>query len=751
MRPDDTTRVGRATEDCGELELLYRTAPIGLGLVDCGLRYVHVNDQLAAMNGMPAEEHIGRTLHEVIPDIAALVEPIYRKVIETGEPIVDFELEGTSATEPGVVKCWSASYYPYTFADGTVAGVRTVIQDITARKQAERALRESERELRRMADTLPSMIAYIDRDGRYQFNNAAYEEFFNIPPNTLKGRHVKDVIGEELFEGARQGIETVLAGQKAVFEEEMDIPGRGQRRFQVNLIPHRDEEGKIPGYYVLAQDVTESVQVQEALQRSETRLRLLVETTEVIPWEAAAGTFDFTYVGPQGAEALGYPIEDWYRPGFWEEHIHPDDRDRSFEYCRHAMETRDSYEFEYRMIRKDGTLIWLHDLVTVDRKDGKPVALRGFLIDITARKRAEEISLDRLRFEELISGISAAILTRPTAEVGAAIEDGLQKLTEFFGVDFAALGEFSKDRTKLQAVHSYSVDGPVLMPITLYDSMPWVSEKLRRGEIVMTSRLADLPPEAAVDRQFAEKMGHRATLILPLLINDKPVGGLGLASFHDEMQWPEALIPRLRLVGEIFANGLDRKRQRMEIEELKAKLEREVMYLREEIMVQGHHDEIIGKSDAIQAVLAQVEQVAGTDSSVLIQGETGTGKELIAHAIHNLSGRKDRAMVNVNCAGLPPTLIESELFGRERGAYTGADSRAPGSRWPTTPPSSSTRSPSCRSSFRRSSCACSRTASSSGSAARRQCASTCAWSPRPTATSTRRSPAASSARTCSIG
>jgi len=97
--------------------------------------------------------------------------------------------------------------------------------------------------------------------------------------------------------------------------------------------------------------------------------------------------------------------------------------------------------------------------------------------------------------------------------------------------------------------------------------------------------------------------------------------------------------------------------------------------LREEMDVRYSHEEIVGQSTAIKMVLAQVEQVANTHSTVLITGETGTGKELLARAIHNLSGRKKRAMVKVNCAALPPTLIESELFGREKGAYTGASTR----------------------------------------------------------------------------
>jgi formate hydrogenlyase transcriptional activator len=115
-----------------------------------------------------------------------------------------------------------------------------------------------------------------------------------------------------------------------------------------------------------------------------------------------------------------------------------------------------------------------------------------------------------------------------------------------------------------------------------------------------------------------------------------------------------------------------------EIEKLKERLEMENACLREEILLEHDHHEILGQSKAIRRVLKQAEQVGPTDTTVLILGETGTGKELMARTIHELSCRKDRPMVKVNCAALPTSLVESELFGREKGAYTGALTREVG-------------------------------------------------------------------------
>jgi transcriptional regulator with GAF, ATPase, and Fis domain len=196
------------------------------------------------------------------------------------------------------------------------------------------------------------------------------------------------------------------------------------------------------------------------------------------------------------------------------------------------------------------------------------------------------------------------------------------------------------------------------------------------------SRPEELPETASVEREYMSSSGMKSVLAVPLLTSGKLVGCLAMSSFHEHQTWDSILISRVRQAGDVFANCLARKRTEedlhqafAEIQQLKDRVEQENIYLREEISLAHTHSRVIGESVSIRDVLKKVEQVAPTDSVVLIMGETGTGKELIARTIHDLSGRRDRSMVKVNCAALPATLFESELFGREKGAYTGALSR----------------------------------------------------------------------------
>jgi transcriptional regulator with GAF, ATPase, and Fis domain len=202
----------------------------------------------------------------------------------------------------------------------------------------------------------------------------------------------------------------------------------------------------------------------------------------------------------------------------------------------------------------------------------------------------------------------------------------------------------------------------------------------QRGEMFHISDVDQLPDEQWREKKYCKDLGGiKSVLFIPLQVGGINCGIISFVSYRVKRSWPDLLIQRLRLLSDIIENALERKRADekiqqalAKIEELKNRLEAENLYLRDQIELEQKHDEIVGQSAAIRKVLLRVETVAATDSTVLLLGETGTGKELLARALHNLSGRKSRTMIKVNCAALPASLIEMELFGREKGAYTGA-------------------------------------------------------------------------------
>ena len=170
---------------------------------------------------------------------------------------------------------------------------------------------------------------------------------------------------------------------------------------------------------------------EQALQASEERFRHLVETTRMIAWEADVATSRFTYVGPWAVEALGYRLIDWFKDGFWAEHIHPLDRETTTKTYAEKMRQQDDFELEYRMVRADGRTVWFHDLVHVVRGSKGPETIKGFLIDITKRKQVEEAlraSEERLR------------LALRASEVGTFEVDLASGATHWNDVEFELLG-----------------------------------------------------------------------------------------------------------------------------------------------------------------------------------------------------------------------------------------------------------------------------------------------------------------------
>jgi formate hydrogenlyase transcriptional activator len=289
---------------------------------------------------------------------------------------------------------------------------------------------------------------------------------------------------------------------------------------------------------------------------------------------------------------------------------------------------------------------------------------------------------ERLRFEMLLADLSAQFVNVPADQVDAAIEDAQRRVCELLGLDLSALWQWSADAPGvLTPTHYYSAQ-EVSQPLERMneEQFPWCRQQMLAGRIVIFSSLEELPAEAACDRESCRQFGVKSNLTIPLSVGGGPIIGIwGLNTLRAERDWPEEMVRRLQLIGGVFANALARKRMDSElhqsleeVRQLRDQLHIENVYLREQLRRDDGQECIVGDSEPIRRMLSRAKQVAPADSAVLITGETGTGKELLAQAIHDMSHRSARAMVNVNCAALPAPLIESELFGREKGAYTGA-------------------------------------------------------------------------------
>lgn len=291
----------------------------------------------------------------------------------------------------------------------------------------------------------------------------------------------------------------------------------------------------------------------------------------------------------------------------------------------------------------------------------------------------------RLRFETLIADLSSKFINLPAADLDREIEDAQRRVCQCLGLDLSSLWQWSAGSPGFLALtHLYRAlaGPPTPEPMDAREHFPWFLQQLLAGKATAVSSLEELPPEAARDREVCRHFGIKSALTIPLSAGGGPlIGILSFNAIKAERLWPEVFVKRLQLIAQIFANALMRKRSDEAIraalaenEQLRERLERENVYLREQITLKHHHGRIVGTSHALRKVLSEAERVAATDTPVLLLGETGTGKELLAQTIHELSTRKNRPMVIVNCASLPATLIESELFGREAGAYTGAAS-----------------------------------------------------------------------------
>jgi formate hydrogenlyase transcriptional activator len=283
--------------------------------------------------------------------------------------------------------------------------------------------------------------------------------------------------------------------------------------------------------------------------------------------------------------------------------------------------------------------------------------------------------VNRIEFEELLSDVSARLIAVDPEHVSQTIQSAIDQVRTFFRADRSGLLAVSDNHEIMHVAYASYSDGTrqVSGDINLSQLYPWCHRRVVVDrEVLCISRRDELPAEAKVDRSSFEAMGTKSLLVLPISVAHSRLHLILISTVREQRNWPEQYVPRLRLLGEMLINTIERTQALDRLQHQREKLHSENDYLRQEVRQKLGKQTIIGRGHAIRHTLAMAEQVASTDSTVLLLGETGSGKGRLASYIHECSPRRDRTMITVNCSAIPASLLESELFGREKGAYTGA-------------------------------------------------------------------------------
>lgn len=265
----DAARASEAA-NAAQLDALYSGAPLGLALLDKDLRFVRLNDALAAMNGFPAQAHIGKSAWDLVPDLRASAEPLLRRVMETGEPLRDVMVQGRTAATGDEVRQWCEQFYPLHDRDGRVTGIGIIAEDVTAREQQVKERAEREDELRRVLDQLFAFVGVLRPDGCVTYANRT--------PLEAAGLLLADVAGRPFWQTAwwshdidvqdrlRDAVMHAAAGEIVRYDVPVRL-GDALVTIDFQLAPLRDHAGIITGLIPSGVVIEERVQAEAALRQ----------------------------------------------------------------------------------------------------------------------------------------------------------------------------------------------------------------------------------------------------------------------------------------------------------------------------------------------------------------------------------------------------------------------------------------------------------------------------------------------------
>jgi len=521
--------------------------------------------------------------------------------------------------------------------------------------------------LENLFDVSPDAIFVTDTHGVIRGANPRAAELFGYTQAELAGQPIENLVPERFRARHPSHRENYNAHPRArQMGAAMNLFGlrKDGTEFPVDIMLKPIQTPGGPAVLSFLRDVTEQRAAQEALRINDQQLRSIVETVRdyaiylldpdgcVMTWNPGAERIK-QYTAD---EVLGLHFSRF----FTDQDV---DRGRPAELLRLAA-LRGRIEEEGWRVRKDGSRFWADVTLTAIRNDaGVLTGYAKVTRDFTDRKRAEEAVMLQLS-NALLANMEIGKLL---GAISASIHEVVPHDTAALALFDPAVGDLVVQFLGPRDTDVFPDDARVLIEGTVSGAV------FRTGEPVLIERLSDASFAPETVRNLA-RLGMQSGCWVPLVHRGNTIGTMGVLSRLEGGIGKQ----EMGMLGKIavqVAMAVDNATALRRMAEMRDRLRQEKQYLEAEIDRENRFEDIVGESTGLRRVLKEIATVAPTDATVLIQGETGTGKELLARAVHRLSPRHERTFIKLNCAAIPAGLIESELFGHEKGAFTGAIAR----------------------------------------------------------------------------